>query len=71
MIVFALWTIAGLAGLCAILIGVQLKRSEELLRVLEIQLVGLGQTHLQGLEIVTQSLERLEKRVTVLEGEVL
>ena len=69
MIVFD-WIIIGIGLVCAVELGVLLQRSGHLAKTLGMQMTGLGQTYLQGLEIVTVSLERLEKRVKVIEDEV-
>ena len=62
--------IIGIGLVCAIELGVLLQRSEYLAKTLGMQMTGLGQTYLQGLEVVTLSLERLEKRVKAIEEEV-
>ena len=67
---FAIWTLILAVVACAIELGVIMQRGQRLANTLEMQMKGLGQTYLQGLEIVTVSLERLEKRVKVIEDEV-
>jgi hypothetical protein len=67
----ALWIIAiGLVvGVVALLQLIDLtKRTEQ---VLSIQMKSLAEMYEQGLEKLIQSLERVEKRVKILEDEVL
>jgi hypothetical protein len=67
----ALWIIAiGLiVGVIALLQLIDLtKRTEQ---VLSIQMKSLAEMYEQGLEKLIQSLERVEKRVKILEDEVL
>ena len=61
--------ILGAATICAILLWMIYEHSKVTAKALEQQMVGLA-IHLQGLEVVTMSLERLEKRVKVIEDEV-
>ena len=63
----ALWTIAGFAAICAGMLGYLIRRGEELTKVLEVQIKGLGATHLAGFEALTIELQRLEKRVKKVE----
>ena len=62
--------VLGAATICAILLWMIYEHSKVTAKALEQQMVGLGHTHLQGLEVVTMSLEQLEKRVKVIEDEV-
>jgi hypothetical protein len=67
----ALWIIAiGLVvGVIALLQLIDLtKRTEQ---VLITQMKSLAETHMMGFEALTLSLERVEKRVKILEDEVL
>lgn len=63
--------IACAAALCVFLLWHMTQRAEELGQVLVVQMKGFNETHMLGLEAVTMSLERLEKRVKDLEEEVL
>lgn len=67
----ALSIAAAASVFCAIMLMVVYQRSELLAKVLEIQLKGLGETYLQGLEILTMDVDKLKAKVKELEDEVL
>ena len=63
--------IIGIGLVCAVELGVVMVRGERLAKVLEIQMKGLGETYLQGLEILTMDVDKLKAKVKELEDEVL
>jgi hypothetical protein len=62
--------IIGIGLVCAIELGMLMARGEYLRRVLEVQLKGLGETHLLGFEALTGELQKLERRIKAIEDEV-
>jgi len=63
--------IIGIGLVCAIELGMLMARGERLGKALEIQMKGLGETYLQGLEILTMDVDKLKAKVKELEDEVL
>lgn len=56
---------------CGVMLIIVFQRGELLAKMLEIQLKGLGETYLQGLEILTMDVDKLKAKVKELEDEVL
>jgi hypothetical protein len=70
MLTLALWVIAAGMIVCAAILFGSLKRGDRLARALEVQIQGLGDTHLAGFEALTIQLKRLEERVDLTERQI-
>jgi hypothetical protein len=70
VIAVALWVIAAGVIACACFLVRIILQGDQVARVLEIQIRGLGETHMLGFEALTQTLDRFETRLKHLEDEL-